>query len=80
MAIEIEYTDLFDGELNYSWVRRLVIETDDTKPISMRNALKQVRNHFGIRDVKFIKKIDNGDYFMYKLNKCNLALSITIIF
>ena len=80
MAVQIEYTDLFDGELNYSWVKRLVIDTDDTKPISMRNILKAARNEFGIRDVKLIKKIDSGDYYLYKLNKCNLALSITFTF
>lgn len=34
MAYEVELTDTFGGDANYSWVRRAVIEAPDLNPIA----------------------------------------------
>ena len=80
--MRIELTDTFAGELNYSWVKRTnadeLIELGLLEsPFTDRQLLKAIRKHFDLGSVKLIKKIDCGDFKVYKLNKCCIALTIT---
>ncbi len=53
----IEYTDLFGGELNYSFVRRFKIQAK-----TFKGALCKISKHLGIN---FKIHGDFGDYFIY---------------
>jgi hypothetical protein len=54
--LNIELTDTFGGEANYSWVRRAQIEEAKTKVGTIRRAKKAL----GISDVR-TRTIDHGD-------------------
>jgi hypothetical protein len=45
MKIQIEYTDTFSGEANYSWVKRIDVEMSDdaTDRMLLRRAKKEMQ-------------------------------------
>lgn len=45
MNIQIEYTDTFNGEANYSWVKRIEVEMPDnaTDRMLLRRAKKEMQ-------------------------------------
>lgn len=80
--MRIEMTDTFGGQLNYSWVKRT--SADELFELGLlkqgftdRQLLKAIRSYFDLGSIKLIKKIDCGDFKVYKLNKCCIALTIT---
>lgn len=50
MKIEIEYTDTFGGEANYSWVDRATIEVPDT--ISNSALTREIKKVMGLSGVR----------------------------
>lgn len=52
MRIDIELTDTFGGEANYSWVRRYTLDTpDDTTQRALIRRIKRVAGITGVRCV-----------------------------
>ena len=51
---EYEYTDTFNGEANYCWVKRGIIEGNDT------NIVRRVKAELGLNGVR-CRKSDYGD-------------------
>jgi hypothetical protein len=50
MKIDIELTDTFGGEANYSWVRRYTLDTpDDTTQRALVRRIKQAAGLTGVR-------------------------------
>lgn len=66
----IEITDTFAGESNYSWVQRLQVESK-----SMRGAISKAAKHFGYKGFR----LDNwcGDYASYKLQGACIIAFVT---
>jgi hypothetical protein len=50
MKIEIELTDTFGGEANYSWVRRYTL--DEPENISQRALVRRIKRVAGITGVR----------------------------
>ena len=69
-VINLELTDTFGGELNYSWVKRHKIEAD--KNLTNRAILKIAREVFELGNVKLNKQYND----VYKLSGCCIALTI----
>ena len=57
MKIQLELTDTFGGEANYSWVRRYALDTPDD--ISRRALVRRIKNAAGITGVR-CKTDDHG--------------------
>ncbi len=55
---DCELTDLYCGEANYSWVRRVTIETPDNA--SRRSIVMAAKRALGLTGVK-CRTSDNGD-------------------
>jgi len=72
--IKIEMTDTFGGDANYSWVKRFEIENND---LTIRQILKQVREEFGLGDIKLRKYLDCGDMLRYNLSGACQCIFIT---
>ena len=50
MKIQLEMTDTFGGEANYSWVRRYALDTpDDTTQRALVRRIKQTAGITGVR-------------------------------
>lgn len=47
---DIEYTDTFGGEANYSWVRRATIETEENTP--NREVARRAKAEMGLTGVR----------------------------
>lgn len=75
--IELTLTDLFGGELNYSWVKRHTIENGEN--LTNRKILAIAREVFGITG-KLHKKWDFYDSLCYKLDHCHIALTIDFVY
>lgn len=56
-AFQIEYTDTFSGEANYSWVRRITVRS-----VSFRGAVSKASRLFGDN---FKLAWDSGDCVRY---------------
>jgi hypothetical protein len=63
MAIQVEMTDLFGGECNYNWVKRLTIEDSE---MSIRKVLKVIREEFGISERLWVRQSYSNDFIQYK--------------
>ena len=50
MKIQIELTDTFGGEANYSWVRRYSLDAPDD--ISQRALVRRIKNVVGLTGVR----------------------------
>lgn len=50
MKIQLEITDTFGGEANYSWVRRYTLDTPDD--ISRRALVRRIKNAAGLTGVR----------------------------
>ncbi len=49
MAIQVEHTDTFGGEANYSWVRRYSIEGDNLTDLQLVRRAKKLTGFNGCR-------------------------------
>jgi hypothetical protein len=74
MKIQIEYTDTFSGEANYSWVKRIEVEMSDnaTDRMLLRRAKKEMQLS-GVQGV--VSKF--GDYISFKPYRSNTILFVT---
>jgi hypothetical protein len=53
VKFKFEYTDLFGGEANYSWVKRHEVELDETKDILTDLAImRRAKKWAGLTNVK----------------------------
>ena len=59
--IQVEMTDLFQGECNYNWVKRMTLEGDLTN----RQILKLIREEWGITEKLWMRQ-SYGDFIQYK--------------
>lgn len=50
MRYQVEYTDTFSGEANYSWVRRATIEAPDNA--SNHTLMRRARKALGLEGVR----------------------------
>jgi hypothetical protein len=73
--INIEMTDTFGDEANYSWVKRL--ELCPEKFNTNRKILKEVRNEFELGNTRLIKSIDTGEMLRYDLIGIHQCILIT---
>lgn len=69
----IEITDTYGGESNYSWVQRLQV-----KAKSMQGAISKASRHFGYKGFR----LENwcGDYASYSLRGACIIAFITVEF
>lgn len=58
MKVNVEYTDMFSGEANYSWVKRESFEIDDNA--SDLSIVRKAKKLFDLNGVR-CKKSDLGD-------------------
>jgi len=56
MKFDVEYTDTFGGEANYSWVRRTVIEVADIEPDTVYTSAATVANKRRAYDREIMRK------------------------
>lgn len=77
MKYQIEYTDTFGGDANYSWVRRAVIEAPDsaTAALLMRRAKKAL----GLSGARG-RTSDMGEVIEFKPYGCATVLFISEYF
>lgn len=73
MTFDVEFTDLFGGAANYSWVRRYQIQA-----ASFKQALRKARELYGIRDRSTLI-IDCGDFRQYNFRNRLVTCFITAI-
>ena len=60
MKAHVEYTDLFGGEANYSWVKRFDFDCTDMTDLQI---IRKAKSELGI----------TGKRAVHSLNKCDLA-------
>lgn len=60
MKAHIEYTDLFCGEANYSWVRRFDFDAANMTDLQI---IRRAKKQLGI----------SGNRALYSVNQCDLA-------
>jgi hypothetical protein len=72
MAYFAEYTDTFGGETNYSWVRRVYVETAD----NANQALRKARGELGLTGVRGDIVADYGDEKHWKPRGCCTLLMV----
>ena len=75
MKVNIEITDTFSGEANYSWVNRASFDMPDNA--STRQILKRVRDHFGI-SCRLYKVLDTFDLLRYNFQGQCVCMFITV--
>jgi len=81
MSLQIEMTDTFGGETNYSWVTRKEIENDELPDnYTRRQLLKLVREKLELGSVKLRLTADCGDFLRYDLNRCAICVMITEVY
>lgn len=71
--MEVVITDLFCGELNFSWVDKFTFSVNPE--ITNRQALKIVRDHFGITS-KLRQRYDFSDELRYDIDKACIGILI----
>ena len=67
-TFNIEVTDTFGGEANYSWVRRYTV-----KAKSFRGAIQSLARQYGSG---WVKEVECGDYAQYRLKGCAICCFI----
>jgi hypothetical protein len=72
-TFNIEITDTYGGESNYSWVQRL-----EVKAKSMRGAISKASRHFGYKGFRL--DYHCGDYASYKLSGACIIAFVTVDF
>ena len=60
MKASVEYTDLFAGEANYSWVKRFEFDCTDMTDLQV---IRYAKKQLGI----------SGKRAVYSINQCDLA-------
>jgi hypothetical protein len=74
MKYDIEYTDTFSGEANYSWVRRATIDVpDDASDLTLMRRAKAAIDLTGIRGTR----VDFGDTISFVPYCSNTIMFIT---
>ena len=71
MKCEVEYTDTFGGQANYSWVKRETFECADNE-----NPMKKAKALIGLTGVRGVK-IDMGETISFKPYNSNTIMFIT---
>jgi len=72
LRFNVEITDTFGGEANYSWVRRF-----DVMAKSFQGAISKVaREHGG----GWHKQVECGDYAQYKMSGACIVAFVTVHF
>lgn len=71
-TFNIEITDTFGGEANYSWVHRYTF-----KAKSFQGAVSKLARKYG---AGWRKEIECGDYAQYRLKGCAITCFITVEF
>jgi hypothetical protein len=69
-TFNIEITDTFGGEANYSWVRRYTFTAK-----SFRGAIQKLAHEYG---AGWSKQFECGDYCQYKLRGACITAFVTI--
>lgn len=73
LNFEVELTDTFGGEANYSWVRRKNLKLIGL-PHSNRRILKLARKALGLEGIKLRQRYDLGDSMAYDLDGACIRL------
>jgi hypothetical protein len=68
MKIEIELTDTFGGEANYSWVRRYTLATPEN--ISQRALVRRIKKAAGITGVRCVTDDHGGMIAIRPVGAC----------
>lgn len=63
MAWAVEYTDTFDGEANYSWVRRATLGA--RKDESRRALMRRIKKEMGLTGVRG-RTYEHGDQIEFR--------------
>lgn len=71
---DVEYTDTFGGEANYSWVRRASIDVPDGA--TDRLIMKRARDALGIYPAG--RWTNYGDQFEFHPSNCCTVLFVTL--
>lgn len=71
--LQIECTDTFSGEANYSWVRRYWLDDTNCTPRQIILAAKGCNGLIGTR----CKKSEYGDMIELRPQGCNMVVFIT---
>ena len=77
MKVELEYTDTFGGEANYSWVDRKEIEVLEN--ISDVGLIRIAKKEMGIQ-LRHKSPIDCGDYIRLDFYNSATVLFITFVY
>jgi len=76
MKFQVEHTDTFGGEANYCWVRRYIIEADDS--ISDLALVRRAKQYCGLSGCR--SKTENwGDMLVIKPAKIHQIIFVTPI-
>ena len=73
--IYYEMTDTFNGDANYSWVKRGEIRTKQGEEFSDLAAVRRVKKALGYSGVK-CKKEEDGDYIVLRPFGKNIVIFI----
>jgi hypothetical protein len=73
MKFNVEYTDTFGGESNYSWVRRATIEAPDNAPRSL--IMRRAKKALGLSGLRG-RLNDFGDMIDFRPYGCCTVLFI----
>ena len=64
MIASIEYTDLYAGNANYSWVRRATVEI---RGLSELQIIRKLKKAIGLNGIRAYRLWDSGDTIQYKV-------------
>lgn len=77
MKYQIEYTDTFGGDANYSWVRRGVIEAPDTAKAAL--LMRRAKKALGLSGARG-KTVEYGEVIEFRPYNCATILFISEYF
>lgn len=73
MRVLVEYTDTFNGEANYSWVKRRSIQLDGG--LSDRQVFIKAKKLMGLYGVRGTK-LDTGDRISFRPHNSNTVMFV----
>lgn len=74
MQYNVEYTDTFGGEANYSWVKRVTIEAPDTA--SQLMLVRRAKKALGLTHLNG-ETTNHGDFIAFRPYKSHSVVFIT---
>lgn len=74
MKYDVEYTDTFGGEANYSWVRRATFEAPDTA--SQLMLVRRAKKALGLTNLNGVTRY-HGDFIEFRPYKTCSVVFIT---